>query len=43
MEQDRKTLHEIHRRFAFGILMRMEADDLRSFVTGEHDEEQGAF
>jgi len=32
-------LHEIHRRFVFGVLMGMDPDDLRPFVTGfdQHD------
>jgi len=40
MKQDRKRLHEIHRRFAYGLLLGMEARDLRAFVTGEDDEER---
>ncbi len=43
MEQERRRLQEIHRRFAFGILMGLPPEELRPFVTGDDDEEQGGF
>ncbi len=43
MEQERTRLQEIHRRFAFGILLGMPAEQLRPFVTGEAEDDEGGF
>ena len=37
-----RQLHEVHKRFAMGVLLRLQPEELRPFVTGVEGSEEEA-